>query len=103
MTTEDAAPAVDERPAAAVRRRRRPRRLAFGGLVVGLIGLWLSFVPTLLPRGPVFQGVVSGGCAAIGYGLGTALSALTRWLVQREPPRAVKAFAWRSLPVLAVV
>src|ERR1700755_1808020 len=40
------------------------------GTAVGLVFLWLSMTPSLLPRGPLFQAIVSGAAGAIGYGLG---------------------------------
>ncbi len=81
----------------------RPRPLSLGGAVLGLVCLWLSLVPTLLPRGPVFQGVVSGGVAAIGYGLGALLAAIVRWLLGRERRRRPMRLAWLILGVVAVV
>jgi uncharacterized membrane protein len=39
---------------------------------------WLSLTPSLLPLGPVFQGVVSALCALIGYGVG----ALAGWMLR---------------------
>src|SRR3979409_230717 len=46
------------------------RRYTFTGTALGLVFLWLSMTPSLLPRGPLFQGIVSGAAGAIGYGLG---------------------------------
>ena len=80
-----------------------PRRAAYLGLVGGMLFFWMSLTPTLLPRSPFFQGLVSGVCALIGYGLGSALSSIIRWLVQRELPGGVKRFAWAALPVVALV
>lgn len=42
------------------------RRYTFTGTAVGLLFLWLSMTPSLLPRGPLFQGLVSGASGAIG-------------------------------------
>ncbi|MGK9269808.1 alpha/beta-hydrolase family protein [Williamsia muralis] len=79
-------------------RRCLPDRYAFGGLVVAVIFVWLSLTPTLLPRAPFFQGLVTGGSAAIGYAFGFLGSKLVRHLVQREAsPRAkvaVRRIAW---------
>src|ERR1700755_2743823 len=46
------------------------RHYTFPGTGVGLVFIWFSLTPSLLPRGPLFQGVVSGCSGAIGYGLG---------------------------------
>ena len=54
------------------------RRLCFGGLAGALVFFCLSMTPSLLPRAAIMQGVVSGVAVAIGYGLGSALSALIR-------------------------
>ncbi len=55
--------------------------------MLGLIFVWLSLTPSLLPRGPLFQGVVSGCSGAIGYGLGV----FTVWLVRymRSAPATI--------------
>jgi len=50
--------------------------------------LWLSLTPSLLPRGPLFQGLVSGGAGAIGYALGVFAVWLVRFMLSRpsSPP-----------------
>ncbi|MGL4306349.1 MAG: alpha/beta hydrolase [Mycobacteriaceae bacterium] len=45
---------------------------------------WLSTTPSLLPRGPLFQGIVSGGCAALGYCLGVFVSWFSRYMLSRK-------------------
>ena len=40
------------------------RHYTFTGSAVGLVFVWLSLTPSLLPRGPLFQGLVSGGAGA---------------------------------------
>ena len=65
--------------------------------------LWFSMTPTLLPRGPLFQALISALSAAAGYGIGVLASRATRYLVRREPARAVKKVAWRVLPAAAVI
>ncbi|QSE91588.1 alpha/beta-hydrolase family protein [Rhodococcus pseudokoreensis] len=81
-------------------RRWLPHRYAFGGLVVAVLFVWLSLTPTLLPRGPFFQGLVTGVSAAVGYALGFLGSALVRHLVRREPPDRVKTWVrWGALGI----
>lgn len=46
------------------------RHYTFTGTTVGLIFIWFSMTPSLLPRGAIFQALVSGFSGAIGYGLG---------------------------------
>ena len=54
------------------------RHYTFFGTAFGLVFIWLSMTPSLLPRGPLFQGLVSGAGGAIGYGLGV----FSVWLVR---------------------
>ena len=42
------------------------------GLGAGLVFWFASLTPTLVPRGWIVQGVMSGACLAIGYGIGVA-------------------------------
>ena len=42
------------------------RHYTFTGTAVGLVFLWFSMTPSLLPRGPLFQGLVSGAAGATG-------------------------------------
>lgn len=70
------------------------RRYSYGGLVSATLFLWASATPSLLPRGWFFQGVVSGGSAAIGYGVGAFLTWLARFMVSRTEPWPVPARRW---------
>ncbi|MFC9659682.1 alpha/beta hydrolase [Nocardia sp. NPDC127606] len=72
----------------------------FGGVVGALVLVWLSLTPSLLPRGPLFQGIVTGAAAAFGYGLGVAVGALMRWMLQRQRGPAPSP-AWWALGVVA--
>jgi len=80
------------------------QRFSYTGLVVAVLMLWLSLTPSLLPRGPLFQGAVSGGSAAIGYCIGAFLAWLARYMVSRDtpwtPPRPPW---WLGLAAVAVV
>lgn len=48
------------------------RRFSPPGLVVAMLFMALSLLPSLLPRSPLFQGVVSGITVALGYAMGAA-------------------------------
>ena len=45
------------------------------GLVIGALFFAAALTPSLIPRSPLLQGVLSGVCFAIGYGLGVLLLA----------------------------
>ncbi|WP_192918254.1 alpha/beta hydrolase [Streptomyces spectabilis] len=67
---------------------------------VTLPGAWgalllvcLSFTPSLLPRGGVLQGVISGILAAIGYGLGVTAAWIWRAFADRGP-RPARPSSW---------
>ena len=79
------------------------RHYTFTGTAVGLVFLWFSLTPSLLPRGPLFQGLVSGAAGAIGYGLGVFAVWLVRYMRSKEtsppPPRG----AWTVLVVIGVI
>ena len=72
--TVTVAPPEDEPRAETTRKPWWIRRYTFTGTAVGLVFLWLSLTPSLLPRGPLFQGLVSGGAGAFGYAIGVFLS-----------------------------
>ncbi|MGB9302339.1 MAG: alpha/beta-hydrolase family protein [Mycobacterium sp.] len=76
------------------------RHYTFTGTAVGLIFLWLSMTPSLLPRGPLFQGAVSGSSGATGYGLGVFAVWLVRYMREAKssppPPR------WAWLPLIGI-
>ncbi|CAM4415461.1 putative membrane protein [Mycobacterium basiliense] len=76
------------------------RHYTFFGSSVGLIFVWFSMTPSLLPRGALFQGLVSGISGAIGYGLGVFAVWLVRYMRSQNssppPPR------WVWLPLIAI-
>jgi uncharacterized membrane protein len=53
------------------------------GLILGTLFFAASLTPSLVPRHPVVQGVLSGLCLGAGYGIGVALRAL--WLALQLP------------------
>lgn len=79
------------------------RHYTFFGTAVGLVFVWFSLTPSLLPRGPLFQGLVSGAAGATGYGIGVFGVWLVRYMRSVETsPRAPK-WAWLSLLVVGVI
>ena len=82
---------------------REVRPLGFGGLLVALLFFWMSLTPSLLPRAWLFQGIVSGLSAVIGYGIGSAISALVLQLARAERMPAYQRSAWMVLAGAAVL
>lgn len=62
------------------------------GIAFGALFFCWSLTPSLLPRGWLFQGIVSGITAAIGYGVGVAVGWILLRTVLRQQP-------WWPLPV----
>jgi uncharacterized membrane protein len=63
----------------------------------------LSLAPSLLPRGLILQGLLSGITAAIGYGVGSGASAAVRKIQSAEPRRATKRIGWWLLLAATIV
>jgi uncharacterized membrane protein len=87
-------------PKAAAGRRRF--RYTLPGAWVALVFACLAFTPSLLPRSALFQGVVCGISAAIGYGLGVAGAWVWRAFADRDP-RPPRPGAWRVFAISAAV
>jgi uncharacterized membrane protein len=86
--------------------RKRPwwiRRYTFTGTAVGLVFLWFSMTPSLLPRGPLFQGLVSGLSGATGYGIGVFAVWLVRYMRSKDSSPPAPRRAWLILIVAGVV
>jgi uncharacterized membrane protein len=77
------------------------RRLGYAlpGAWVALVFACLSFTPSLLPRPALFQGLVTGVDAAIGYGVGVAGA----WVWREFADRSARKPAPRSWTVFGVV
>ena len=63
----------------------------------------IALTPSLLPRGPLFQGLVSGAAGAIGYGLGVFIVWLVRYMASRESSARPPRWAWRVLVVVGII
>ncbi|WP_081706120.1 alpha/beta-hydrolase family protein [Nocardia sp. CNY236] len=78
------------RTVAVVRRAERIIDLNYVGLVVATVFFALSVTPSLVPRDWLFQGLISGINAALGYGVGCLLEWMFRlWVrprLQISPP-----------------
>jgi uncharacterized membrane protein len=88
---------------AAVKRPWWLRRYTFTGTAVGLVFLWFSMTPSLLPRGPLFQGLVSGVSGAIGYALGVFAVWLARYMRSKDTSPPAPRIAWIVLASAGVV
>jgi uncharacterized membrane protein len=79
------------------------RRYTFTGTTVGLIFIWFSMTPSLLPRTALFQGLVSGVSGAIGYGLGVFGVWLVRYMRSKDSSPPAPLWAWKALVPIGVV
>ena len=96
----DTAEAVDEAPAQKELPPKKPwwvRHYTFTGTALGLVFLWFSMTPSLLPRGPLFQGLVSGAAGATGYGLGVFAVWLVRYMGSKDTSPPAPRWAWLTL------
>lgn len=79
------------------------RHYTFTGTALGLVFIWLSLTPSLLPRGPLFQGLVSGAAGAFGYMLGVFVVWLTRYMLSRDSSPPAPRQAWIALVIIGIV
>lgn len=77
-------------------------RYTLPGAWVALVFACLSFTPSLLPRSALFQGIVCGVGAVIGYGLGVIGAWMWRAFADRDP-RPERRGWWRALVISAAV
>jgi uncharacterized membrane protein len=104
VDTEEEQSAEARKPdARAVKRPWWLRRYTFTGTAVGLVFLWFSMTPSLLPRGPLFQGLVSGVSGAIGYALGVFAVWLVRYMRSKDTSPPAPRMAWIVLVGAGVV
>jgi uncharacterized membrane protein len=101
--TDTSAEATEaEEPSRPVRRRDRWFRYTLPGAYTALVFACLSFTPSLLPRGPVVQGLIVGIDAAFGYAVGVLGAWIWREFADR-PARTPRAGAWRIFFIVAAV
>jgi uncharacterized membrane protein len=102
-----AEPAIAESPEAAVEPPRKEpwwvRHYTFTGTAIGLVFLWFSMTPSLLPRGPLFQGLVSGLSGATGYAIGVFAVWLVRYMRSKDSSPPAPRRAWLILIVAGAV
>ena len=79
------------------------RHYTFFGTAVGLVFIWLSMTPSLLPRGPLFQGVLSGAAGGIGYAIGVFAVWLVRYMRSKETSPRAPRWAWLGLIVVGIL
>ncbi|BBY41292.1 hypothetical protein MMAN_54260 [Mycobacterium mantenii] len=79
------------------------RHYTFTGTAVGVVFIWLSLTPSLLPRGALFQGLVSGLSGAIGYGLGVFAVWLVRYMAGRQSSPPPPRWAWLVLVPVGLI
>src|SRR5271163_595561 len=79
------------------------RHYTFFGSAVGLIFIWFSMTPSLLPRGALFQGLVSGCSGASGYGLGVFAVWLFHYMRMKDHSPPPPRWAWKVLIPIGVV
>jgi uncharacterized membrane protein len=93
---------AEERPR---RRWWRPRlpHYTWSGTVGALLLGYSSLTPSLLPRGWLIQGLITGITAAIGYGLGVTVAWFVRAVTDRRPSSAVRRHAWQVLAVVGTL
>ncbi|GAB2642035.1 alpha/beta-hydrolase family protein [Prescottella soli] len=102
-TTPSSAPELDEAVTPGARLDWWKRHYTFTGTAVGLVFLWLSMTPSLLPRGPLFQGLVSGSAGAIGYAIGVFAVWLVRFMASKDAGPPAPRMAWLVLIVAGVL
>ncbi|MGV0718798.1 alpha/beta-hydrolase family protein [Mycolicibacterium sp. XJ662] len=79
------------------------RHYTFTGTAMGLVFIWFSLTPSLLPRGPLFQALVSGGAGATGYGIGVFAVWLTRYMLSKGYSPSAPRLAWIGLVIVGIV
>src|ERR1700685_2284512 len=79
------------------------RHYTFTGTAVGLVFIWFSMTPSLLPRGPLFQGLVSGLAGATGYAIGVFAVWLGGFMLSRDSSPPAPRRAWLVLIIVGAI
>jgi len=79
------------------------RHYTFTGTVFALVFLWLSLTPSLLPRGPIFQGLVSGAAGAFGYAIGVFAVWLVQFMRSKDASPHAPQWAWLAVVVVGII
>ena len=79
---------------------RRQLRAPFAPTAGAVLLCWAALTPSLLPRGPVYQGLVLAIAALLGYGIGALLGRLVRGCGGRLVGRT-RRHAWLVLGIAA--
>jgi uncharacterized membrane protein len=75
----------------------------FTGFIIGSLFVFLSFLPSLLPRGWVLQAVLSAVLFSLGYGIGVFLSLIIREFKPKEPNVSRKTLIKKIAFALAIL
>lgn len=78
-------------------------RLSWSGLVGATVGLWAALTPSLLPRPPLFLGLIAGVGAVLGYGIGVFVAWVVRRLGATGAMPRTRRVAWWVLAVAGPV
>ncbi len=84
------------------RQVRRQLRTPFAPAVGAVLLFWASLTPSLLPRSPVYQGVVAAAAGLLGYGVGSLLGWIVRSCGGRLRGHA-RQRAWLVVGIAALV
>lgn len=80
------------------------RSFSFIGLSLATLFFAASVTPSLLPRHPVTQGLLSGFALATGYAVGVVLVWFYRFLELKEPPQRIqKTSKWVTAVIVACI
>lgn len=79
-------------------------RLNFSGVAIGLVFYCLALTPSLLPRPPLFAGIIAGISFGVGYSIGVGTSwIIRRFIKNKEPKPPIKRYAWYGLIAASTV